>query len=57
MIEGSIGKVNEETKIVNQTAEALTKIVQIVTETAELVEKIASASNEQISLSNRSTKV
>jgi methyl-accepting chemotaxis protein len=47
MIEGSIGKVNEGTKIANQTAEALTKIVQIVTEVAELVEKIASASNEQ----------
>ncbi|SEI94634.1 methyl-accepting chemotaxis protein [Propionispira arboris] len=47
MIEGSIGKVNEGTKIANQTAEALTQIVQIVTEVAELVEKIASASNEQ----------
>jgi methyl-accepting chemotaxis protein len=47
MIEGSIGKVNEGTKIANQTAEALTEIVQIVTEVAELVEKIASASNEQ----------
>jgi methyl-accepting chemotaxis protein len=47
MIEGSIGKVSEGTKIANQTAEALTKIVQIVTEVAELVEKIASASNEQ----------
>ena len=47
MIEGSIGKVNDGTKIANQTAEALTKIVEMVTEVAEHVEKIASASTEQ----------
>ena len=47
MIEGSIGKVNDGTKTANQTADALSKIVETVTEVAELVEKIASASTEQ----------
>jgi len=47
MIEGSIGKVNDGTKIANETAAALNKIVETVTEVAELVEKIAGASTEQ----------
>lgn len=47
MIEGSIGKVNDGTKIANETAQALNKIVETVTEVAELVEKIAGASTEQ----------
>jgi methyl-accepting chemotaxis protein len=47
MIEGSIRKVNDGTKIANKTAEALNTIVKTVTEVATLVEGIATASNEQ----------
>ncbi len=47
MIEGSIQKVNDGTKIANKTAEALNTIVKTVTEVATLVEGIATASNEQ----------
>lgn len=47
MIEGSIEKVNDGTKIANRTAEALNVIVGKVTEVAKLVENITAASNEQ----------
>lgn len=47
MIEGSIDKVNDGTKIANRTAEALTIIVEQVTNVANLVENIATASKEQ----------
>jgi methyl-accepting chemotaxis protein len=47
MIEGSISKVSEGTKIANDTAEALTKIVEYVSKANELVSDIAVASNEQ----------
>jgi len=47
MIEGSIQKVNDGTKIAHKTAEALNAIVKTVTEVATLVEGIATASNEQ----------
>jgi len=47
MIEGSIQKVNDGTKIANKTAGALNTIVKTVTEVATLVEGIATASNEQ----------
>lgn len=47
MIEGSIKKVDLGTKIANQTAEALDKIVNGIAKTAELVVNIAAASNEQ----------
>lgn len=47
MIEGSISKVNEGTKIANKTAEALELIVNAVAEVSELIEHIATASNEQ----------
>lgn len=47
MIEGSIEKVNDGTKIANRTAEALTVIVEQVTNVAHLVDSIATASKEQ----------
>ncbi|QHQ62751.1 HAMP domain-containing protein [Anaerocolumna sedimenticola] len=47
MIEGSIKKVEIGTKIANETADALTKIVTDVTKAASLVGDIAVASNEQ----------
>ena len=47
MIEGSIAKVNEGTKIANKTAEALDVIVEAVTGVASLIDNIAHASNEQ----------
>ncbi|WMJ87670.1 methyl-accepting chemotaxis protein [Anaerocolumna sp. MB42-C2] len=47
MIEGSIKKVEIGTKIANETADALTKIVADVTKAASLVGDIAVASNEQ----------
>ena len=47
MIEGSIKKVETGTKIANDTAIALDKIVGGVTRSAELVGEIAVASNEQ----------
>ena len=47
MIEGSIRKVEEGTKIANETAEALNKIVEGVTKAADIVGNIASASSEQ----------
>ncbi|MFZ5351661.1 MAG: methyl-accepting chemotaxis protein [Bacillota bacterium] len=47
MIENSIKKVNDGTKIANVTASALNKIVEGVTKAAELVEQIAVSSNEQ----------
>lgn len=47
MIEGSIKKVEGGTKIANETAGALTRIVEGVSEVAELVNRIAVASNEQ----------
>jgi methyl-accepting chemotaxis protein len=47
MIEGSIKKVESGTKIANETAVALSKIVTDVTKAASLVGEIAVASNEQ----------
>lgn len=47
MIEGSINKVADGTKIANETAEALTKIVDGVSKATELVSEIAVASDEQ----------
>jgi methyl-accepting chemotaxis protein len=47
MIEGSIKKVEGGTKIANQTAIALNKIVEVVSKASTLVGEIASASNEQ----------
>lgn len=47
MIEGSIKKVESGTKIANETAAALNKIVKDVTKAATLVGDIAIASNEQ----------
>ena len=47
MIEGSIKKVEAGTKIANDTADALNKIVEDVTQAASLVNDIATASNEQ----------
>lgn len=47
MIEGSINKVAAGTKIANNTAEALNKIVEDVAKAANLVADIATASNEQ----------
>lgn len=49
LIEESIERVEEGTKIANNTAESLTKIVVGVGETAEIVGGIAVASNEQAS--------
>lgn len=47
MIEGSIKKVEDGTKIANETAEALNKIVEDIAKAATLVGDIAAASNEQ----------
>ena len=47
MIEGSIRKVEAGTKIANDTADALNKIVEDVAQAASLVNDIATASNEQ----------
>jgi methyl-accepting chemotaxis protein len=47
MIEGSIKKVDDGTKIASETASALKVIVDDVTKAAQLVNNIASASNEQ----------
>ncbi|PKM78722.1 MAG: methyl-accepting chemotaxis protein [Firmicutes bacterium HGW-Firmicutes-15] len=47
MIEGSIKKVAMGTKMANETAEALNKIVTGITTVADLVADIASACNEQ----------
>lgn len=47
MIEGSIAKVEDGTKIANETAGALVKIVEGVAKAANLVNEIATASNEQ----------
>lgn len=49
MIEGSIKKVEDGTKIANETAAALTEIVEEVAKAANLVGDIAIASNEQAS--------
>ena len=47
LIEGSIKKVEAGTRIANNTAEALSKIVEGASKAAELVAEIADASNEQ----------
>lgn len=47
MIEGSIKKVEDGTKIANQTADALIQIVENISKVASLVGDIANASNEQ----------
>ena len=47
MIEGSIQKVEDGTRIANETAQALGKIVEGVEKAAALVSGIAAASNEQ----------
>jgi len=47
MIEGSINKVEGGTRIVNQTAEALKKIVDGVSSATDLVGDIAIVSKEQ----------
>lgn len=49
MIEGSINKVNDGTKIATDTASALNKIVDNIAKVANLVGDIAVASNEQAS--------
>ena len=49
LIEGSIRKAEAGTKIADETAEALTNIVNGVEKAAQLVGEIASASNEQAS--------
>ncbi|MCX7710179.1 MAG: methyl-accepting chemotaxis protein [Clostridia bacterium] len=47
LIEGSIKKTETGTKIANETADALSKMVEVVTNAASLVREIATASNEQ----------
>ena len=49
MIEGSIKKAEDGTKIANETAEELNKIVEAVSKAASLVADIAVASNQQAS--------
>ncbi|MFZ5989794.1 MAG: methyl-accepting chemotaxis protein [Bacillota bacterium] len=49
MIESSIKKVEDGTKITNETAQALNNIVESVAKAADLVGEIATASNEQAS--------
>lgn len=56
LIEGSIKAVENGTKIANDTAETLQKIVQNSLETTELIEKIADASNEQATSINEVTQ-
>lgn len=50
LIEGSIIKVQAGTKIANDTADALGKIVSQISTTAQLIEGIANASNEQAAI-------
>ncbi|GAA0182433.1 hypothetical protein SH2C18_48150 [Clostridium sediminicola] len=47
LIEGSINKVQDGTKIANNTADALSEIVEGISKAANLVGEIAVASNEQ----------
>lgn len=47
MIEGSVNKVQEGTKIANETADALNEIVENIAKVANYVDSIASASKEQ----------
>ena len=47
LIEGSVEKASNGTKIANQTAHSLSEIVTSVTKVTELVGEIAAASNEQ----------
>lgn len=47
LIEGSIHKVEDGTRIANETAGALNQIVDVVTEVTEIVSQIARASHEQ----------
>ncbi|HYE67239.1 MAG TPA: methyl-accepting chemotaxis protein [Anaerovoracaceae bacterium] len=49
LIEGSIKKVQHGTQIANETASALSEIVEGIQKAADLVSNIASASNEQAS--------
>ncbi|HBR32345.1 MAG TPA: methyl-accepting chemotaxis protein, partial [Clostridiales bacterium] len=49
LIEGSMNKVDGGTKIANETADELKKIVEGVEKVAELVERISVASDEQAS--------
>ncbi len=56
LIEGSIQAVENGTKIANDTAETLQKIVKNSIETTELIEKIADASNEQATSINEVTQ-
>ena len=49
LIESSIGKVEQGTKIANETANSLTKIADSIQKVTTLVGSIASASNEQAS--------
>lgn len=49
LIEGSIHKVEAGTRIANETAEALGKIVEGVSQTSTLIGSIAAASNDQAS--------
>ncbi|MBK1810477.1 MCP four helix bundle domain-containing protein [Clostridium sp. YIM B02505] len=49
MIEGSIQKVQDGTKIANETANALNSIVEGISKVSNLVNEIAIASNEQAS--------
>jgi len=49
LIEGSIKKVNDGTRIANDTAEQLKKIVNDITQVAEIINSINIASNEQAS--------
>ncbi len=53
LIEGSIKKVEVGTKIANETADALNKIVEGVSKAASLVSSIANASNEQAQAINQ----
>jgi len=47
LIEGSIKKSEDGTKIAHETADALNKIVEVVAKAAALIGEIATASNEQ----------
>ena len=49
LIEGSMEKVKNGTKIADQTAKALNEIITEITKVSSLVEEIATASNEQVS--------